>query len=108
MTNYPTNIELADETRLRISWDDGQTTEYSVSALREACPCASCREKRTAAAQPTSELPVLSPEEAQPTRIVAMKPVGHYAYAIHFNDGHDTGIFTLEFLRSFGNAGTEG
>ena len=102
MSHYPTHIELADETRLRITWDDGQISEYAVSALRAACPCASCREKRTAAAQPTQELlPVLSPAEAQPTRIVGMKPVGNYAYSIQFNDGHDTGIFTLEFLRDF-------
>ena len=101
MNHYPTNIELAGETKLRITWDDGQTTEYAVSALCAACPCASCREQRTAAAQPANQLPVLSPAEAQPTRIVAMKPVGNYAYAIHFNDGHETGIFTLEFLRSF-------
>ena len=86
MNHYPTNIELVDETKLRITWDDGLTTEYAVSA------------------QPTHELPVLSASEAQPTRIAAMKPVGNYAYAIHFNDGHDTGIFTLEFLRNFAEA----
>jgi DUF971 family protein len=28
-----------------------------------------------------------------------MVPVGHYAYKITWNDGHDTGIFTLEHLR---------
>ena len=31
-----------------------------------------------------------------------MKPVGNYAYSIEFSDGHDTGIFTLEFLQSLG------
>jgi DUF971 family protein len=28
--------------------------------------------------------------------------VGNYAYSIAFSDGHDTGIFTLEFLRELG------
>jgi DUF971 family protein len=28
-----------------------------------------------------------------------MKPVGQYAYSIAFTDGHDTGIYTLEYLR---------
>ena len=28
-----------------------------------------------------------------------MKPIGHYAYQIAWNDGHDTGIFTIEHLR---------
>jgi DUF971 family protein len=97
----PTAIGLTDDNILRIEWDDGHVSEHPAAALRDACPCASCREKRRAAAEPSSLLPVLSLEEAQPTRIVAMKPVGNYAYGIHFNDGHDTGIFTLEFLRSF-------
>jgi DUF971 family protein len=30
---------------------------------------------------------------------VRMSPRGHYAYQIVWNDGHDTGIFTLEQLR---------
>jgi hypothetical protein len=41
-------------------------------------------------------------QEAQPLKITAMKPVGSYAYAIHFSDGHDTGIYTLEHLRELG------
>jgi DUF971 family protein len=28
-----------------------------------------------------------------------MRPVGQYAYSIAFTDGHDTGIYTLEYLR---------
>ena len=30
---------------------------------------------------------------------VKMNARGHYAYQIVWNDGHDTGIFTLELLR---------
>jgi DUF971 family protein len=29
-----------------------------------------------------------------------MMPVGNYAYKIIWNDGHDTGIYTLENLRA--------
>ena len=52
--------------------------------------------------RPPSELPVITMEEAQPIQILGMRPVGNYAYAIHFSDGHDTGIFTLDFLRELG------
>jgi DUF971 family protein len=31
-----------------------------------------------------------------------MAPMGRYAYSIHFSDGHDTGIYTLELLRELG------
>ncbi|HVX62064.1 MAG TPA: gamma-butyrobetaine hydroxylase-like domain-containing protein [Pirellulales bacterium] len=34
--------------------------------------------------------------------MLGMKPVGNYAYAIEFSDGHDTGIYTCEFLRELG------
>ena len=48
-------------------------------------------------------LPVLSMAEIKPLTIGGLRPVGNYAYSIEFSDGHDTGIFTLEFLRELGN-----
>lgn len=101
MTVQPTNIQRQDDRSLLITWDDGQQRRYTVRELREACPCASCREKRKAPVNPM-QLNVLKPEETQPLGIAAMKPVGSYAYNIEFSDGHDTGIFTLEVLRELG------
>ncbi len=49
-------------------------------------------------------LPVLSMAEAQPLRIDGMRPVGNYAYNIAFSDGHDSGIFTFDYLRELGQA----
>ena len=102
MTPTPVELKLVAPHTLRISWSDGQVREYAVSELREKCPCATCRERRTAPSPPPTELTVLSPAEAQPLRIVAMHPTGRYAYSIHFSDGHDTGIFTLDSLREMG------
>ncbi len=102
MTPQPTELKLVGPDRLRIAWSDGQTREYAVRDLRENCPCATCRERRTAPPPPPTSLTVLSPAETQPLRIAAMQPVGRYAYSIHFSDGHDTGIFTLESLREMG------
>jgi DUF971 family protein len=45
--------------------------------------------------------------EARPLTILGMRPVGNYAYSISFSDGHDTGIFTLELLRSLGTPITD-
>ena len=74
----------------------------TLSKNRATLPFATCREKRSAP-QPTSGLlPILSPEEARPLKILGMRPVGQYAYSIEFSDGHDTGIFTFEFLRELG------
>lgn len=103
MTLYPTEVKLTSPDQLRIVWNDGQAREYAVRELREHCPCASCRERRTAPPPPPTTLTVLSPAETQPLRIASMEPTGRYAYSIDFSDGHDTGIFTLELLRQLGS-----
>ena len=43
-----------------------------------------------------------SPEDLPPVAIVQVHPVGNYAYNIHFDDGHSTGIFPLELLLELG------
>lgn len=103
MSPQPTKLELTPTGRLRIAWNDGRVREYAPAALRDACPCATCREKRKAPPPPPTELPVITPAEAQPLRITGMKPVGNYAYSIGFSDGHDTGIYTLELLGELGD-----
>lgn len=100
----PKELKLAAPDRLRIVWNDGAAREYPIRELRERCPCATCREQRAAPPRPPTELTVLSPAETEPLRITAMHPVGRYAYSIHFSDGHDTGIYTLELLRELGAA----
>ena len=109
MNPHPTNLSLAGENLLLIQWSDGQSRQYTFKELRESCPCATCREKRALPPQESAApaggfigLPVLSAAEAQPLKILDMKPVGNYAYAINFSDGHNTGIYTLEFLRELG------
>ena len=45
-------------------------------------------------------LNVLSPAEVLPLDIVRMQRAGNYAYSIQFSDGHASGLFTFELLRS--------
>jgi DUF971 family protein len=103
MTEQPTKLELIAGGQLRIIWSDGQVREYAIRELRDKCPCATCRELRSAPPPPMTQLPILSAAETQPLRISAMTPVGRYAYGIDFSDGHSTGIYTLESLRAFGH-----
>lgn len=97
----PTSIARAGaghEGAIEIAWSDGSRAVYTPRLLRDACPCATCREQRSRP-RPASLLPVLSPAETAPLAITAMRPVGQYAYAIGFSDGHSSGIYTLEYLR---------
>jgi DUF971 family protein len=102
MTAYPTKLELIDRNQLRVTWSDEVTRVYSARDLRDKCPCATCRELRNAPSPSPLQLPVISEADTRPLEIVAMKPVGNYAYSIDFSDGHDTGIYTLESLRALG------
>jgi len=66
-----------------------------------------CRVKREKQddRQPATLFPVLSvltAAEVRPLRIDGMKPIGNYSYKIAFSDGHNTGIYSLEFLRTLG------
>ncbi len=99
MQVYPTRLERVAENQLLIEWSDGQRRRYGFRQLRDACPCATCREKRK---QPPTLLPIVTDAEAQPLRILGMKPVGNYAYSINFSDGHDTGIYSFDLLRELG------
>lgn len=96
---------------MQIAWSDGELREYRASDLREKCPCATCREKRSAKPDPKAggmlELNVLSAAEAETVsqggvKVAGMRPVGSYAYNIEFSDGHATGLFTFELLRELG------
>lgn len=101
---HPTQLELLGGIQLRIQWSSGEQRECSARALRESCPCATCREKRqNESKEPAALLPILSPAETLPLSISAMNPIGNYAYSIEFSDGHNTGIYSLEFLYSLGN-----
>ncbi|MCE9631436.1 MAG: DUF971 domain-containing protein [Planctomycetia bacterium] len=101
-TPVPTSIRRLDDPRapsaIEIVWSDGKAAVYTPRLLRDACPCATCREKRAVTAPPPL-LNVLAPEEVAPLEVVGMQPVGQYAYSIEFSDGHSSGIYTLEYLR---------
>ncbi len=96
----PISLEKADDHQLVIRWSDGVEQKLRYRTIRNACPCATCMEKRMAVDEPVKgELKVLAPAETMPLEILSMRPVGNYAYNIQFNDGHSSGIFTYEILR---------
>jgi DUF971 family protein len=102
MSIRPTQIERTDDAVIEIEWSDGVRQRFAARKLRDGCPCATCREQRGKPAADPLQLTVLAPGETVPLTVQEMKPVGNYAYGILFSDGHDTGIFTFERLRTLG------
>ncbi len=97
----PVGILREGESRVRIQWSDGKESVWEAWALRRLCPCATCKEKKGGEKKGGSVkgLEVLSLSEARPMRIEGMRPVGNYAYAIEFSDGHSSGLFGFGLLR---------
>lgn len=90
----PIGIAQAGPDRLRIDWKDGHRSLYPVRLLRLACRCASCIEEMTGR-------PLLREEDVpEEVRPVSISPVGRYGIQIRWTDGHATGIYTFEYLRS--------
>ena len=79
-----------------IVWLDGHQSSFDWEALRWACPCAICRGE---GGQPgvLHATTSLRPEQ---TDLVDMSPVGDYAMNVRWADGHETGIYPWEYLRT--------
>ncbi|MEZ6143431.1 MAG: DUF971 domain-containing protein [Zavarzinella sp.] len=93
----PTRLQRVGDS-LEIAWSDGAHTRVAWQKLRKMCPCAMCNDERQ---KPVDPFRLLSDKElaAGAPAPVKMLPKGNYAYQIIWNDGHDTGIYTIEYLR---------
>lgn len=89
----PVKVQQSSSSELRIEWDDGHKSRYSLTSLRDNCPCASCRGDREI---PQVMLPILVPGKYE---LRGIDPVGSYALLVSWGDGHRTGIYTYEYLR---------
>jgi DUF971 family protein len=96
----PVALNKEGNDRLVITWNDGHRGVCTWRHLREHCPCASCRDEHSKPPDPFRILTSAELAPKPPLAPVAMAPVGRYAYKIVWNDGHDTGIYTLENLRA--------
>jgi DUF971 family protein len=95
--NQPTRINADRESGLvTIEWSDGHRSEFDAVGLRLLCPCAFCQGE---AGRPgwLDTNPTLTPEQ---TQLLGMRLVGAYALAPTWADGHDTGYYTYEALRT--------
>ncbi|MBI4428358.1 MAG: DUF971 domain-containing protein [Ignavibacteriales bacterium] len=93
----PTTIKLENANALAAQWDDGHKSRTSLRTLRDNCPCASCQGETVLLR--TYE-PVPSPDLPGKYELKKAEQVGHYALQLFWGDGHATGIYTWERLRS--------
>ena len=91
----PERVEpTEDEARLRIAWRDGHISEFEPRRLRLECRCAGCIEEMTGR---SLLKPASVPGDVYP---LSISYVGRYALRFNWSDGHRTGIYPFELLRS--------
>ena len=92
---HPTDIKLHQKSRvLDVSFDNGETFEMSCEYLRVYSQSA-----EVTGHAPGQEVLQLNKQDVN---IENITPVGNYAVKLHFDDGHDTGLYTWERLYELG------
>ena len=89
----PVQIIEENDSEVSIKWSDDAETRYVAAALRRACPCAGCINEWTG----EKMLDDANIPDDVSFRHVSI--VGRYALNFHFSDGHDSGIFSFDYLR---------
>ncbi|MBT5267766.1 MAG: DUF971 domain-containing protein [Rhodospirillaceae bacterium] len=93
--HWPTEIKLiSEEKTLVVSFDDGQTFRLPAELLRVESPSAEVQGH-----SPGQKKLVTSRRHVN---IMKIEQVGNYAVRIDFDDLHDTGIYTWEYLYGLG------
>ena len=92
----PTDINLHQKSRvLELTYDDGSNYKLPCEYLRVYSPSA-----EVTGHGPGQEILQLNKEEVN---ITAIEPQGNYALKLVFDDKHDTGLYTWEYLLELGS-----
>lgn len=92
----PVKIHQVAPDQLLVQWDDGHESRFGTEHLRANCPCALCLHEN----EENLKNGIFSLPLAAKTRLVKIDRSGHNAIVITWGDGHSTGIYTWEYLRS--------
>jgi DUF971 family protein len=91
----PTELNLHQQSRvLEISYEDGSRFTLPCEYLRVYSPSAEVQGH-----SPGERVLQVGKEDVGIDRI---EPVGNYAICLHFDDGHNTGIYSWEYLYNLG------
>jgi DUF971 family protein len=93
--HHPAEIRVKREEKLlEIDFDDGRTFRLPAELLRVESPSAEVQGH-----SPTQKTIVAGKKNVG---IQGVEPVGTYAIRIRFDDGHDTGLYTWDWLYRIG------
>lgn len=103
ITPVKVRVHKTEGTGMEIDWKDGHRSAWTFAFLRWACPCAICNEEREKTGRPLG-----TPKQKDsgpfalyeaPPRPAEVTPIGRYALKFKWNDGHESGIYSWDYLR---------
>jgi DUF971 family protein len=96
--NPPIHLDIKKDRGVTIQWDEDTTSYYSVAYLRRMSPSADMKQLREEMEK--NPLAILPASNASgPLTILDAQLKGNYALWIRFSDGHETGIYSWQYLR---------
>lgn len=94
----PTNIQIIGQ-EVAIVWDDGAESYFPFEKLRAASPSAAN----------IGETDILGnkyggdgPKQFPGIQVLGWDQVGNYAIRFEFSDGHGSGLYSYDYLRTLG------
>jgi DUF971 family protein len=90
----PVNVQQIG-TQLAVRWNDGTESFIELELLRRSCPCAACGGEPDVLGR--IQRPMVNYEPAS-FRLQGFAPVGGYALQFRWADGHNTGIYSFDYL----------
>lgn len=96
----PLEIKKINDFLIFAKWNDLEST-IKLEDLRKDCPCAECTGEKIGDVIYSRPKPVKF--EPGVFELVDLKPIGNYAVAAKWGNGHDTGIYTWEKLKKIFN-----
>lgn len=102
----PLQIKLIEKNFLLIKWDQNSESKIGLKYLRDECPCANC--KGETILLKTYRPPKPTMVSSNMYEIQNIQPVGVYAIQVSWKDGHNTGLYSWEYLQKLANDESSG
>ncbi len=94
------DIAILQKTKvMQVSFENGKQFSYPFEYLRVFTPSAEAKGHGTT--------PIQWPKQKQAVMVVSAEPVGLYAIRLIFDDGHQSGLFSWDYLYELGEHADE-
>ena len=96
----PVKMDWTPSGEMLVVWSDEHRSRYTPAYLRSICPCAECTSSHGTTPKAFNIVSSDKLVGAQKQTVLAsVEPVGNYAVAFTWGDGHAEGIYSWAFLR---------